>query len=124
MKTVLRKMWCVAVVMLFASCTNHNTVNVLITNSSGADIADKEVRVSLDEVRSRLLVTRGDTLIVLNEQNVPVDYCFSADSLYLVFRVPIIKKNSQKTYSINRSHSRLSDNLLRFRRENIMINEE
>ncbi len=122
MNAVRRVLWHVAVVLLFASCTNHNTVNVLITNGSGADMTDKEVRVSLDEVRSRLQTARGDTLIVLNEQNVPVDYGFSADSLYLVFRVPIIKKNSQKTYSINRSHSRLSDNLLRFRRENIMVN--
>lgn len=124
LKTVLRKMWCMVVVLLFASCTNHNTVNVLITNNGDTDITDKVVRVPLDEVRSRLQVTCADTLIVLNEQNLPVDYGFSADSLCLVFHVPIIKKNSQKTYSINRSHSRLSDNLLRFRRGNIMINVE
>ena len=57
----------------------------------------------------------------MNEKNIQIAYSYDSDSSNIRFVVPLLKKNSQKTYSVNRSHSRLSENLLKFRSENIMI---
>ena len=62
----------VCVMLTCLSCTNTNTVNVLISNRGDGDCRDK---------------------------------C----------------KKSQKTYSVNRKDMSLSDNLFRFRSENIYI---
>lgn len=111
-------------VTLLAACSNYNNVNVLITNRGANDVANCEVRVPVYKLQNSLQIKRGDTLTVLNERNIPVDYAYSADSSELVFHVPLIRKHSQKTYSVNRSRSQLSDNLFRFRRENIIVNVE
>ena len=103
------------------SCTNPNTVNILIQNTGAKDLVNPEVVVSLEEVRSHLRTKKSDILVLFNEKNLPVAYTYNADSTYIVFSVPVIKKGSQKTYSLNRRESRLADNLFKFRQENILV---
>lgn len=117
----MKKIALVLVCLICLSCTNTNTVNILITNKSGKDLSNKEVVVSVSDIRERLQTTREDTLLVMNEKNIQIAYSYNSDSSNIRFVVPLLKKNSQKTYSVNRSHSRLSENLLKFRSENIMI---
>ena len=76
---------------------------------------------TMKKIHARLQTTPADTLIVMNEKNMPIHYGYSKDSSRIVFRVPLIRKKSQKTYSVNRKDMSLSDNLFRFRSENIYI---
>ncbi|MGN1375108.1 MAG: hypothetical protein ACI4V5_00990 [Prevotella sp.] len=117
----MKKIALALVCIICLSCTNTNTVNILITNRSGKDLSNKEIAVSVSDIRERLQTTEEDTLIVMNEKNIQIVYHYDNDSSNIIFVVPLLRKNSQKTYSVNRSHSRLSENLLKFRSENIMI---
>ena len=111
----------VCVMLTCLSCTNTNTVNVLISNRDDGDCRDKYIEVPVEKIHARLQTTPADTLIVMNEKNMPIHYGYSKDSSRIVFRVPLIRKKSQKTYSVNRKDMSLSDNLFRFRSENIYI---
>ena len=111
----------VCVMLTCLSCTNTNTVNVLISNRGDGDCRDKYIEVPVEKIHARLQTTPADTLIVINERNMPIHHGYSKDSSRIVFRVPLIRKKSQKTYSVNRKDMSLSDNLFRFRSENIYI---
>ncbi|MGM9713525.1 MAG: hypothetical protein ACI3Y5_05335 [Prevotella sp.] len=110
-----------AAALAITSCTNHSTANILITNHTARDLSSHTVTVSLSTIHERLQTQPSDTIILLNEENIPVQYTFNADRTSIVFRVPMVRARSQKTYSINRKHSSLKDNILTFRTENIII---
>ena len=114
----------VCVMLTCLSCTNTNTVNVLISNRGDGDCRDKYIEVPVEKIHARLQTTPADTLIVMNEKNMPIHYGYSKDSSRIVFRVPLIRKKSQKTYSVNHQHISLIDNLFAFRSENIFIEVE
>ena len=103
------------------ACTNTGTVNILITNARNADCNNTAVTVPMQEIKQRLNATDTDTLILLNETNRPVEYNYVQNREAISFIVPVIKKNSQKNYTINRGEKRLSDNLFRFRTASITV---
>ncbi len=109
------------VAAMCTSCKNSSTVNILISNRSNGDLSNVRVVVPMSEVKKHLDISPTDTLFVLNEKNMHVDFSFSPDSSQLVFSVPMIKQYSQKNFSINTSSSSLSDNLLHFRTSSIMV---
>ena len=115
----LRNLFFAGFLLAATSCTNTNTVNILIQNTGVKDLVNPEVAVSLEEVMGYLRTKKSDVL--LNEKNLPVTYTYNADSTSIIFFVPVIKKGSQKTYSINRRESRLVDNLFKFRQGNILV---
>lgn len=117
----LRNLFFAGFLLAATSCTNTNTVNILIQNTGVKDLVNPEVAVSLEEVMGYLRTKKSDVLILLNEKNLPVTYTYNADSTSIIFSVPVIKKGSQKTYSMNRRESRLVDNLFKFRQENILV---
>lgn len=53
-----------------------------------------------------------------------VRYTYNADTTAILFVVPIVRARPQKTYSVNRQHISLIDNLFAFRSENIFIEVE
>lgn len=110
-----------AAALSITSCTNHSTANILITNHTARDLSGRAVTVSLSDIHKRLQTEPSDTIILLNEENIPVRYTFNADTTAIVFRVPMVRARSQKTYSVNRKHASLKDNILTFRTENIII---
>lgn len=82
----------VCVMLTCLSCTNTNTVNVLISNRGDGDCRDKYIEVPVEKIHARLQTTPADTLIVMNEKNMPIHYGYSKDSSRIVFRVPLIRK--------------------------------
>lgn len=117
----LRNLFFAGFLLAATSCTNTNTVNILIQNTGVKDLVNPEVAVSLEEVMGYLQTKKSDVLVLLNEKNLLVPYTYNADSTSIIFSVPVIKKGSQKTYSMNRRESRLVDNLFKFRQENILV---
>lgn len=110
-----------AAMLAITSCTNHSTANILITNHTARDLSNRTVTVSLSDIHERLQTEASDTIILLNEKNIPVHYTLSPDETSIIFHVPMVRARSQKTYSVNRKHASLRDNLLTFRTENIII---
>lgn len=111
----------IAAVLLATACSDPRTVNILIENHGPADAANAKVVVGIADVRSRLAPCDGDTLILLDEKNCPVPYALTSGGTAIVFRVPVVRRGSQKTYSARVGHIRLADNLLAFRRKNIVV---
>lgn len=110
-----------AMVAAMASCTNTSTANVLIKNAGAADAANAEVALSMADVRRHLSAEDGVPFVLLDEKNRPVAYTLTAGADTMVFRVPVVRRGSQKTYSVNSGKPRLADNLLKFRRANITV---
>ncbi len=108
-------------VLMATSCSNTNTVNILIQNVGGKDLVNPKVSVSIQKILHHLQMSSNDSLVLLNEKNLPVGYIYNTDSTFISFSVPVIKKGSQKTYSMNRKENKLVDNLFRFRHENILV---
>lgn len=103
------------------SCANTSTVNILITNQSDHDTTNVEVSVAVRDVTKHLDMQPTDTLFLLNEKNLPVEFTYSNDGNNIIFTVPNIKMHSQKNFSFNKSHTQLSDNLFRFRTTSITV---
>ena len=110
--------------LFFTSCTNSNTVNILISNPRSHDVKMGEVKVSVDDILQYIDAQSTDTLYLLNEQNLPVDYRRSAGNDTIIFVVPIVKQYSQKNYTIHSSGNKLSDNLFKFRTASINVEIE
>ena len=117
----LRNLFFPSFLFVATSCTNTNSVNILIRNTGVKDLVNAEVVVSLEEVMGHLQTEKSDLLVLLNEKNLPIAYAYNADSTTIIFSVPAIKKGSQKTYSMNRREGRLVDNLFKFRQESILV---
>lgn len=103
------------------SCANTSNVNILVTNLSDHDTTQVKVIVPVEEVTKHLDMQPTDTLFLLNEKNMPVDFNYSTDGNNIIFTVPVIKLHSQKNYSFNKSRNKLSDNLFRFRTASIIV---
>lgn len=104
-----------------AACTNTGSVNILITNSGSGDCKDARVSVTMEEVNKHLVMNEGDTLFLLNETNQTVPFTLNSTGDTLSFVVPVVRKNSQKNYSLNAHEKTLTDNLLRFRTASIEV---
>ncbi|MCI6549912.1 MAG: hypothetical protein MR450_03510 [Prevotella sp.] len=117
----IKKMFLGYFVLMATSCSNTNTVNILIQNVGGKDLVNPKVSVSIQKILHHLQMSSNDSLVLLNEKNLPVGYIYNTDSTFISFTVPVIKKGSQKTYSMNRKENKLVDNLFRFRHENILV---
>ena len=107
--------------MLLTACENNNSVNILVANTSDRVVKNREVTIPLDTIRMWLGTTEEDTLILLNEKNEPLDYRYAKGRSAIIFLVPIIQKQSQKNYTLNKSDIRLQQNILAFRRKKIRI---
>ncbi len=110
--------------LIVAGCSNHNSINIIIANASQGDLNNTQVKVSLKEVCHNLDINDIDRPILLNEKNNVVTYQFNATKDSIIFTVPIIHRNSQKTYSINKEHPTLMNSFLRTSGENIRINKK
>lgn len=107
--------------MLLTACENNNSVNILVANTSDRVVKNREVTIPLDTIRMWLGTTEEDTLILLNEKNEPLDYRYAEGRSAIIFLVPVIQKQSQKNYTLNKSDIRLQQNILAFRRKKIRI---
>ena len=70
----LRNLFFAGFLLAATSCTNTNTVNILIQNTGVKDLVNPEVAVSLEEVMGYLRTKKSDVLVLLNEKNLPVTY--------------------------------------------------
>lgn len=115
----------IPVILLFSflltACENNHSVNILIANTANKSFKQRDVTIPLDTIRMWLGTNVEDTLILLNEKNEPMDYQYTEGRSAIVFRVPIIQGQSQKNYTINKSDTRLGQNILAFRQKKIRI---
>jgi len=109
------------VAILLVSCTNKSTVNILISNEHNSDTTNVVVHVAIDEILQHVNEQSVDSLILLNEKNQPVAFTTTPDGKNIEFTVPVVKARSQKNYSLNTSHTQLSDNLFSFRKTSINV---
>ena len=109
------------VCLLLTACENNNSVNILIANTSDRVVKNREVTIPLDTIRMWLGTSVEDTLILLNEKNEPLDFRYAEGRSAIIFLVPVIQKQSQKNYTLNKSDVRLGQNILAFRRKKIRI---
>jgi hypothetical protein len=107
--------------LLLTACENNHSVNILIANTANQSFKQREVIIPLDTIRMWLETNIEDTLILLNEKNEPMDYRYTEGRSAIAFVVPLIQSQSQKNYTINKSHTRLGQNLLAFRKKKIRI---
>lgn len=107
--------------VMAVSCSNSDTVNILISNRTDADVKNVVVKVACADINKHLIYTDNDSLYLLNETNADVIYHYTAIRDSIVFTVPIIKSYSQKNYSLNVGEKKLEDNLFRFRAASIQV---
>lgn len=122
----MKKIQCILVYLILltiTSCTNHNSINIIIANTSETDLSNTRVCVSLKTICRNLDIPNIERPILLNEKNNTIGYQFNATKDSILFTVPIIHRNSQKTYSINKERPTLLNGFLRIRGENIRINK-
>ena len=103
------------------ACENNNSVNILVSNTYTEPQRNKTVTVGLDEVHQWLGTTNADTLILLDERNQPLPYNYDASRSSIRFTVPVIQGRSQKNYTLNKTATRLRQNILAFRRKSIEV---
>lgn len=103
------------------ACDNNNSVNILVSNTYTEPQRNKTVTIGLDEVHQWLGTTNADTLILLDERNQPLPYIYDASRSSIRFTVPVIQGRSQKNYTLNKSATRLRQNILAFRRKSIEV---
>ncbi len=107
--------------LLLCSCSNRRSVNILISNPTDEVLRRQEVSLSVAEVQRLLQVKGVDSLVLLNEKNVAVDYVVDRRAGQLRFMVPVIMSVSQKQYTLGTGEPTLMDNLFRFRAEKIQV---
>lgn len=106
---------------LLTACENNHSVNILIANNANQSFRQREIIIPLDTICMWLELTDQDTLILLNEKNESQDFRFIKGRSAIAFIVPVIQSQSQKNYTINKSHTRLGENILAFRKKKIRI---
>ena len=107
--------------LLLTACENKHSVNILIANTTNQSFRQREIIIPLDTICMWLEVSAKDTLILLNEKNESQDFRFIKGRSAIAFIVPLIQGQSQKNYTINKSHTRLGENILAFRKKKIRI---
>ncbi|MBO7578442.1 MAG: hypothetical protein J6T43_05610 [Prevotella sp.] len=108
-------------ILLLTACENNHSVNILIANTANQSFRQREIIIPLDTICMWLELTAQDTLILLNEKNESQDFRFIKGRSAIAFIVPVIQSQSQKNYTINKSHTRLGENILAFRKKKIRI---
>lgn len=107
--------------LLLTACENKHSVNILIANTTNQSFRQREIIIPLDTICMWLEVSAKDTLILLNEKNESQDFRFIKGRSAIAFIVPLIQGQSQKNYTINKTTTRLGQNLLAFRQKKIRI---
>ena len=107
--------------LLLTACENNHSVNILIANTTNQSFRQREIIIPLDTICMWLEVSAKDTLILLNEKNESQDFRFIKGRSAIAFIVPLIQGQSQKNYTINKTTTRLGQNLLAFRQKKIRI---
>ena len=107
--------------LLLIACENNHSVNILIANTANQSFRQREIIIPLDTICMWLEVSAKDTLILLNEKNESQDFRFIKGRSAIAFIVPLIQGQSQKNYTINKTTTRLGQNLLAFRQKKIRI---
>ena len=107
--------------LLLTACENKHSVNILIANTTNQSFRQREIIIPLDTICMWLEVSAKDTLILLNEKNESQDFRFIKGRSAIAFIVPLIQGQSQKNYTINKTTTRLGQNLLAFRKKKIRI---
>ena len=107
--------------LLLIACENKHSVNILIANTTNQSFRQREIIIPLDTICMWLEVSAKDTLILLNEKNESQDFRFIKGRSAIAFIVPLIQGQSQKNYTINKTTTRLGQNLLAFRQKKIRI---
>lgn len=115
------KILALSLLLTLCACDNRNSVNIIVTNTEQKDINNVRVDVSVDEV-CRLLDIKTIRPIVLNEKNTAINYKYNNLRDSISFYMPIIHKDSQKTFSVNNEIPDMSNSFLRIRK-NIRINK-
>ena len=108
-------------ILLLTACENKHSVNILIANTTNQSFRQREIIIPLDTICMWLEVSAKDTLILLNEKNVSQDFRFIKGRSAIAFIVPLIQGQSQKNYTINKTTTRLGQNILAFRQKKIRI---
>lgn len=108
-------------ILLLTACENKHSVNILIANTTNQSFRQREIIIPLDTICMWLEVSAKDTLILLNEKNESQDFRFIKGRSAIAFIVPLIQGQSQKNYTINKSYTRLGQNILAFRQKKIRI---
>lgn len=107
--------------LMLCACDNKNSVNVIVTNTEQRDINNVRVDVSVKEV-CRLLGITTMKPIVLNEKNAIISYVYNGTHDSISFYMPVIHKDSQKTFSVNNEMPDMGNSFLRIRK-NIRMNK-
>lgn len=107
--------------LLLIACENNHSVNILIANTTNQSFRQREIIIPLDTICMWLEVSAKDTLILLNEKNESQDFRFIKGRSAIAFIVPLIQGQSQKNYTINKTTTRLGQNILAFRQKKIRI---
>ena len=107
--------------LLLTACENKHSVNILIANTTNQSFRQREIIIPLDTICMWLEVSAKDTLILLNEKNESQYFRFIKGRSAIAFIVPLIQGQSQKNYTINKTTTRLGQNLLAFRQKKIRI---
>lgn len=107
--------------LLLTACENKHSVNILIANTTNQSFRQREIIIPLDTICMWLEVSAKDTLILLNEKNESQDFRFIKGRSAIAFIVPLIQGQSQKNYTINKTTTRLGQNILAFRQKKIRI---
>ncbi len=110
------------VAALATSCTNKNTVNILIANTHNNDTTDVVVQVPIESIIQHLDTESVDSLVLLDEKNQRIDFTVTHGNQNIEFVVPIVKARSQKNYSLNTSANKLSESIFSFRSTSINVN--
>lgn len=108
-------------ILLLTACENKHSVNILIANTTNQSFRQREIIIPLDTICMWLEVSAKDTLILLNEKNESQDFRFIKGRSAIAFIVPLIQGQSQKNYTINKTTTRLGQNILAFRQKKIRI---
>ena len=114
-------MFYILLAVVAVSCSNSDTVNILISNRSSDIVKNVEVKVACSDIKKHLDYTDNDSLYLLNETNADVIYHYTTARDSIVFTVPIINSYSQKNYSLNVGEKKLEDNLFKFRAASIQV---
>ena len=108
-------------ILLLTACENKHSVNILIANTTNQSFRQREIIIPLDTICMWLEVSAKDTLILLNDKNESQDFRFIKGRSAIAFIVPLIQGQSQKNYTINKTTTRLGQNILAFRQKKIRI---
>lgn len=108
--------------LMFTGCSEHKSVNLLISNPTNGTLKDQQVGVPLNELHEYLLFDEATQLLLLNEKNEPVNFRIQPEKQRLEFVVPLVMPRAQKQFTLCTEMPSLWSNLFAFRRRSIPVN--